>query len=127
MWGVWARVPMSAIQVSRIYGGQSNQMYRCRLVDSVRVEGDEPRDVVIKLYGDKYFNTECAGSDRHNDAILASIMSEHGLGPRIYQSWASGEIQPFLKHRQFGVCEQNEPKLVRELAQKLATFHSLKP
>ncbi|CAG2119199.1 unnamed protein product, partial [Medioppia subpectinata] len=51
-------------------------------------------------------------------------MSEKGLGPKIYGLFESGQIFKYYKHRCFRTDEQKDPKLVQELAQKLARLHS---
>ncbi|CAG2115544.1 unnamed protein product, partial [Medioppia subpectinata] len=96
--GVWSDVRINDVNVRRISGGFSNQLYHCQLSDSVGVGADnEPRDVAVRLFGEKNLNTEFAGAGRHTDAIVGPLMAKHGLGPKIYGSFPSGEIQQFVK------------------------------
>ncbi|CAG2184129.1 unnamed protein product, partial [Oppiella nova] len=56
--------------------------------------------------------------------MIALMMSEKKLGPKVYGLFESGQIQKYYQHRCFRVDEQKDPKLVQELAQKLARIHS---
>ncbi|XP_054157361.1 choline/ethanolamine kinase-like, partial [Oppia nitens] len=117
--GIWSVTKPEDIVIERISGGMSNQLYHCTLPGH-KVINDEPNEVVVRLY------KENIASDRHNDTVIGLLMSEYGLGPKIHGSFPEGVIQQYIQHRQFGIQEQNDEKLVLELARKLAVLHSMK-
>jgi hypothetical protein len=60
--------------------------------------GDEIQEVAIRLYGRKYFNNlNCEGNERLTDVIIALLVSEYKLGPKIYGLFESGQIQHYYK------------------------------
>ncbi|CAG2106607.1 unnamed protein product, partial [Medioppia subpectinata] len=124
--GVWLNVTVGDIEVKRLSGGLTNQLYYCAVNEDKRTINDNvPQEVAILLYQNKHFNhSDINGIERLTDVIIAQSMSDKGLGPKIYGLFASGQILKYYKHRSFRVDEQKNPKLVRELAQKLARLHS---
>ncbi|CAG2100038.1 unnamed protein product [Medioppia subpectinata] len=124
--GVWLKAGIDEVVVTRLSGGLTNQLYLCQLNDQYKNSvGVEPNEVAIRLYQGKHFNNlDHDGNERLTDVIIALIMSEKGLGPKIYGLFEGGQIQKFYKHKGFRVEQQNDIKLVQELAQKLARIHS---
>ena len=101
--GSWqhAKKP-SDIAVTRITGGQTNQLYRVQLSASVKrvsnpVYADEPTDVAVKLYQKKHMTSEEDANERLSDTIVLTIMSQTGLGPPVYGIFKDGNIQAFLE------------------------------
>jgi choline/ethanolamine kinase len=95
--GIWAKISVENIELQRITGGFSNQIYHCALKQSVEPIGDEPREVALRFYGEKQSNLDCETNNRINDAIISVLMSEHNLGPKIYGIFPDGEIQQYCK------------------------------
>jgi hypothetical protein len=59
---------------------------------------DEPQEVAIRLYGEKYFNNlSCEGNERLTDVIIGLLVFEYKLGPKIYGLFESGQIQHYYK------------------------------
>ncbi|CAG2177122.1 unnamed protein product, partial [Oppiella nova] len=124
--GVWRRVNIDDIEVKRLSGGLTNQLYYCALnEDHRKLVTTEPKEVAIRLYLEKHFNnTDHEGNERLTDVIIALIMSEKNLGPKIYGLFEGGQIQKYYQHQCFRTEQHNDLKLVQELAQKLARIHS---
>jgi len=95
--GIWAKISVENIELERISGGFSNQIYHCALSQSVEPNGDEPREVVLRFYGEKQSNFDYESNNRLNDAIISVLMSKHNLGPKIYGIFPGGEIQQYCK------------------------------
>ena len=91
------------VLVKRISGGLTNQLYHVHLKDSVaRVENaiypDEPSDVAIKLYMEKHMKNYVAGeSERLSDIIVLTIVSQTGIGPKVYGIFNDGVILAYHK------------------------------
>lgn len=89
------------ITVTRITGGLTNQIYRVQLKDSVprtdSEDGDIATDVAIKFYMAKLianFNVE--DGERLSDTIVLTILSELGLGPKVYGIFKDGFVQEYV-------------------------------
>ncbi|CAG2174458.1 unnamed protein product, partial [Oppiella nova] len=124
--GVWSHISIDDIEVKRLSGGLTNQLYYCALNEDLRNSDEtEPQEVAIRLYQDKHFNNwDNEGNERLTDVIIALIMSEKNLGPKIYGLFESGQIMAYYQHKCFRSEEQSDPKLVQKVAQKLARIHS---
>jgi len=131
--GSWSNAKSSTdLIVEQICGGFTNQLYRVQLKDSVvKVERnqfypDEPHEVAVKLYQTKLMKSYSAKEgERLNDIIVLAVMSQLGIGPRVYGDFEDGAIIAYHKHEQFRVKHQQQPALLRQVAQKLARIHSL--
>lgn len=71
----------------------------------------------------KNYNT--ADSERLNDIIILTIMSQTGLGPKVYGIFADGFIQGYYEHEQFRAKHQEDPKLCRDMITLLARINHL--
>jgi hypothetical protein len=59
---------------------------------------DELQEVTIRLYGGKHFNNlNCDGNERLTDVIIALLVSQNKLEPKIYGIFESGQIQHYYK------------------------------
>ena len=100
--GVWLKVTIDDIKVERLTGGLTNQLYYCGINEDKQISGTkEPKEVAILLYGNKTFNhfdNEVKQTDeRLTDTIIALLVSESGLGPKIYGLFEGGQIQKYYK------------------------------
>lgn len=122
------------ILVTRISGGFTNQLYRVRLkkhVERVRVNSvygeAEPSEVVIKLYMSKHIaNFASDEAERLNDQIILTLVSQIGLGPKVYGIFADGFIQAFQSHEQYRAKHHAKPHLKRDVMTLLAKINHLK-
>lgn len=97
--GIWSELEVKDIVVHRISGGFSNMLFHCSAEGTgITPTGDEPIDVVIRLYGEKHFTNGYEGRlNRHNDSMVSLLMSERGLSPKIYGCSPEGQILEFIK------------------------------
>jgi hypothetical protein len=96
--GVWLNISIDEIEVKRLSGGFTNQLYYCAISKPMQPNGDEPQEVAIRLYGGKHFNNlNCDGNERLTDVIIALLVSQNKLGPKIYGIFESGQIQHYYK------------------------------
>jgi hypothetical protein len=96
--GVWLRVSIDEIEVKRLSGGFTNQLYYCAINKNIKPIGDEPQEVAILIYGRKHvLSPGCVGNERLTDVVIALLVSEYKLGPKIYGLFENGQIQSFYK------------------------------
>ncbi|XP_054157300.1 choline/ethanolamine kinase-like [Oppia nitens] len=119
---VWLTVGIDDIEVKRLSGGLTNQLYYCAINDIHRTnDASAPQEVAIRLYQTKHFNE----NERTSDMIIGLMVSQCGLGPKLYGVFPDGQIQKYYKHKSFRKEQQTDPKLVEELAEKLARIHAM--
>lgn len=130
--GTWSQAKSTEdVVVKRISGGLTNQLYHVQLKDTLpkvanTIYPDEPTDVAIKLYQAKHMkNYEDGDSERLSDIIVLTIISQVGIGPKVYGIFNDGVILAYHKHEQFRPKHQKDAKLLKELAQLLAKIHHL--
>lgn len=101
--GSWLQTTdIADITVTRITGGLTNQLYRVQLNENVKrvlnsIYSDEPGEVAIKLYMPKHMKSfNEADGERLNDIIILTILSQLGIGPKVYGIFNEGVIQEFV-------------------------------
>ncbi|KAJ6215424.1 hypothetical protein RDWZM_009924 [Blomia tropicalis] len=124
------------LKIERISGGFTNQLFHVQLdlkdnTEMVNVPvsvygKNEPTDVAIKFYLEKHMkNYNPSDTERLNDTIILTIMSQLDLGPKIYGIFNDGFIQGFYKHEQFRAKHQQDPEMVRKLVRLSAQIANL--
>ena len=74
-------------------GGYSNQLDYCSLPDKVQSLNGEPRDVVIRFYGQP--NND--GDDyKVTNSLITMLLSERRLGPKLYGVFAGGRLEEYI-------------------------------
>ncbi|UXI20513.1 differentially expressed in FDCP 8 [Sarcoptes scabiei] len=121
------------LKIRRITGGLTNQLYLVCL----KFNADDDEDhcehvedqVTIKFHLTKHLkvnmNKVDTFEDRINDFIVSLMVSERQIGPKIYGIDRNALIQAYYEHEQFRVKHQQNPILLRRLAQKLAEINLL--
>ena len=62
------------------------------------VDAEEPYEVAIRLYQGKHFNNaDNETNKRLTDTIIALLVSQNELGPKIYGLFEGGQIQKYYK------------------------------
>lgn len=136
--GRWALAGVKDLIVTRITGGISNQVYRVQLSEdylrkaqktsqsSVIYKSNEPTDVSIKLYNTKrLLSHHPEDPERLADTVVLTVLSEVGLGPKVYGIFGDGFIQAWVRHEKFGPDHMKNPAIVRQVAHALAKLHSI--
>ncbi|XP_069326404.1 choline kinase alpha isoform X4 [Eulemur rufifrons] len=101
--GAWRGLREDEFHISVIRGGLSNMLFQCSLPDTTATIGDEPRKVLLRLYG----------------AIL-QMRSCNKEGSE--QAQKENEFQS----RRLDTEELSLPDISAEIAEKMATFHGMK-
>ena len=94
--GDWLNINTKDIEVKRLTGGMTNQIYQCKAINNCY----DVEDVVIRLYGEKYdlktFEKECP---TFYDGIVALLVSMEKIGPHIYGVFEQGQVMLWYKVR----------------------------
>ena len=95
--GSWRRQTVATIDVHRIPGGLSNQMYYCGIKNPVNSPSKVPQEVTIRLYGPKHFVPFGQIDARVNDNLIGVFVSVNNLGPKVHGIFEDGQIQRYYR------------------------------
>nr|XP_046917086.1 probable ethanolamine kinase [Dermatophagoides farinae] len=115
------------LNVRRITGGMTNQLYYVGLKNGINeIDNDA---ITIKFYQSKHFKKDIINGDtddeRLNDTIISIIISEQGIGPKVFGILSDGIIQSYHEHEQFRPKHQHNDRLLKKLAYLLAKLNNL--
>ncbi|VDP90924.1 unnamed protein product [Echinostoma caproni] len=102
--------------------GLSNYLFMAQLKDHVPIRPDEPRKVLIRVYG------EVLRSSMDSivlDSINFAILSEKRMGPALHGVFPGGRIEEFIQSRSMVTSELGKPAAMKAVAQQLARIHNL--
>ncbi|XP_042197413.1 choline kinase alpha isoform X2 [Callorhinchus milii] len=120
--GAWKSLPEEEFQISIIRGGLSNLLFLCSLPDTKSCVADEPRNVLLRLYGAILQGTEALVLE----SVMFAILAERCLGPKLYGIFPQGRLEQFIPSRKLETQELSIPNISAEIARKMATFHGMK-
>ncbi|XP_036390692.1 choline kinase alpha [Megalops cyprinoides] len=138
--GVWKTLSEEDFQISIIRGGLSNMLFLCALPESLESVGDEPRNVLLRLYG-AILQMSCnkgepRQSNKENqfqgteamvlESVMFAILAERELGPKLYGIFPQGRLEQFVPSRKLDTNELSIPSLSAEIAEKMARFHGMR-
>lgn len=104
--GVWLQAQtIKDIEVTRIKGGLTNQLYKVALGAHIAKQHEEsvnePHAVALKLYQPKHAvfadNLIHDAFERLPDAIVLSMVSQSGISPKVYGIFPDGFVQRFYE------------------------------
>ena len=104
--GVWLTQTIDNITVERLTGGMLNQLFYVSInsvtndVNSHEEERDVPTEVAIKLTQKKPFLEESESEEKGRllgELVVSLMVSENGLGPKIYGVFDGGVIQKYYR------------------------------
>jgi len=67
-------------------------LYICSLPDTHKPIGDEPRDALLRLYG----QTIDGDDYKVTNSLITMLLSERRLGPKLYGVFAGGRIEEYI-------------------------------
>ncbi|XP_030650265.1 choline kinase alpha [Chanos chanos] len=138
--GAWKTVDEEDFQITIIRGGLSNKLFLCSLPEKVQSVGDEPRSILLRLYGAilqmSCNKGESRQSDKENlfqgaeamvlESVMFAILAERELGPKLYGIFPQGRLEQFVPSRKLATDELSIPSISAEIAEKIAKFHGMK-
>ncbi|KAG2463259.1 CHKA kinase, partial [Polypterus senegalus] len=138
--GAWKKINEDEFHISIIRGGLSNMLFLCSLPDTVDSAGDEPRNVLLRLYG-AILQMSCnkgdsRQADKENDfqgaeatvleSVMFAILAERALGPKLFGIFPQGRLEQFIPSRKLDTDELSLPDMSAEIAEKMARFHAMR-
>ncbi|KAJ8373941.1 hypothetical protein SKAU_G00045210 [Synaphobranchus kaupii] len=119
--GTWKIITEADFQISIISGGLSNLLYLCKLPDHVESLADEPRQVLLRIYGAILQGVESLVLE----SVMFAILAERALGPQLYGIFPEGRLEHYLPSCCLKTEQLRDPEISAEIAQKMACFHEM--
>uniref|UniRef100_A0A8I3WUN3 ethanolamine kinase n=1 Tax=Callithrix jacchus TaxID=9483 RepID=A0A8I3WUN3_CALJA len=119
--GAWRRVQPEELRVYPVSGGLSNLLFRCSLPDHLPSVGEEPREVLLRLYGAILQGVDSLVLE----SVMFAILAERSLGPQLYGVFPEGRLEQYIPSRPLKTQELREPVLSAAIATKMARFHGM--
>ncbi|XP_033941962.1 choline kinase alpha isoform X1 [Pseudochaenichthys georgianus] len=138
--GAWKSLAEEHFHITIIRGGLSNKLFLCSLPDSQLSVGDEPRSVLLRLYG-AILQMSCNKGDSRQsnkenlfqgaeamvlESVMFAILAERELGPKLYGIFPQGRLEQYVPSRKLDTCELSDPSISAEVAEKMAKFHVMR-
>ncbi|KAG5446319.1 choline/ethanolamine kinase [Clonorchis sinensis] len=119
--GSWSSAENVVIEKLR-HCGLSNYLFLGSLKDDVPVVPDEPRRVLLRVYGEVLrSNTDSIVMD----AISFALLAEKRIGPGLHGIFRGGRIEEYVQSRPLTCTELPLPSVFTTVARHLARIHSL--
>ncbi|XP_019784606.3 choline kinase alpha isoform X2 [Tursiops truncatus] len=121
--GAWRGLREDQFHISVIRGGLSNMLFQCSLPDTLATVGDEPRKVLLRLYG---AILKMGAEAMVLESVMFAILAERSLGPKLFGIFPQGRLEQFIPSRRLDTEELSLPDISAEIAEKMARFHGMK-
>lgn len=119
--GSWKLIGPDDFAIAPVSGGLSNLLYKCALPDHVQSVGDEPRQVLLRVYGAILQGVDSVVLQ----SVLFAILAERALGPQLYGVFPQGRLEQFVPSRRLRTAELRQPHISAEIAAKMARLHRM--
>uniref|UniRef100_A0A8C3H8J6 Ethanolamine kinase n=1 Tax=Chrysemys picta bellii TaxID=8478 RepID=A0A8C3H8J6_CHRPI len=119
--GSWKLIAPEEFGISPVSGGLSNLLYKCSLPDHVLSVGDEPRQVLLRVYGAILQGVDSLVLE----SVMFAILAERTLGPRLYGVFPQGRLEQYIPSRRLRTEDLQDPDISREIAMKMSRFHGM--
>uniref|UniRef100_A0A671MBN1 ethanolamine kinase n=1 Tax=Sinocyclocheilus anshuiensis TaxID=1608454 RepID=A0A671MBN1_9TELE len=138
--GAWKSIDEDDFQISIIRGGLSNKLFLCALPEKQPSIGDEPQNVLLRLYGEILQMSCNKGDSRQSnkenhfqgadamvlESVMFAILAERELGPKLYGIFPQGRLEQFVPSRKLSTDELSVPGIFAEIAEKITRFHGMR-
>ncbi|XP_076244071.1 choline/ethanolamine kinase isoform X3 [Calliopsis andreniformis] len=121
--GVWKHVTAENITLKRISGGLSNWLYNVQLPDGAVPIRGEPRQVLLRLYGQVHGERALEGLI--TESVIFTLLSERRLGPKLHGIFPGGRIEEYIPARPLLTKELADPTLSCMIAEKMGQIHMM--
>ncbi|XP_078534064.1 choline/ethanolamine kinase-like [Lissotriton helveticus] len=109
------------MSVSIVSGGLSNLLFKCSLRGHVVSQGNEPRQVLLRVYGAILQGVDSLVLE----SVMFAILAERTLGPQLYGVFPQGRLEQYIPSRRLLTAELREPDISAEIAEKMCNFHRM--
>ncbi|KAM8891004.1 choline/ethanolamine kinase [Spinachia spinachia] len=120
--GSWKTIKEGDFQISIVSGGLSNLLYLCSLPDHVKPVGEEPHQVLLRVYGAILQGVDSLVLE----SVMFAILAERTLGPKLYGIFPEGRLEQYLPNSRMRTDQLSNPSISAEIATKLARFHEMR-
>lgn len=121
--GAWKGVTTENINLKRISGGLSNWLYNVQLPDGVVPTRGEPRQVLLRLYGQVHGERALEGLI--TESVIFTLLSERRLGPKLHGIFPGGRIEEYIPARPLLTKELADPTLSSMIAEQMGRVHTM--
>ncbi|XP_013884346.1 choline/ethanolamine kinase [Austrofundulus limnaeus] len=119
--GSWKTLQEADFQISIVSGGLSNLLYLCSLPHHVQCLGEEPHQVLLRVYGAILQGVDSLVLE----SVMFAILAERNLGPKLYGIFPQGRLEQYLPNTRMRTDQLSDPAVSVEIASKLARFHEM--
>lgn len=116
--GLWKEVVMNQVDIATVSGGMTNILYRCSLKPTVPVHSNEPKQVLLRIYGP-------SKGDVTVELEIFNQLAKAGLGPRLISAFEGGRFEEYLASDALKWNEMTDDSVARAMAHKIAAIHKL--
>eukprot|EP00062_Callorhinchus_milii_P024162 gi/632983775/ref/XP_007908815.1/ PREDICTED: choline/ethanolamine kinase [Callorhinchus milii] len=110
---------MTSVSLSQ--WGLSNLLYLCSLPEAVLSVGEEPRQVLLRVYGAILQGVDSLVLE----SVMFAVLAERALGPRLYGVFPHGRLEQYIPSRRLLTHELGLPDISAEIAVKMSRFHAM--
>lgn len=124
----WTKTPAEDVHVSRVQEGLNNQVYIVsRDIKNDDVEQEEPNKVIVRKYGGNLVDgmDDFRPNSVEEQVLIFNEASKVGVTPRLFGVFRGGRIEEFIESRHLEWSDMSDRSMRRQVAQTLATYHSL--
>ncbi|XP_042352535.1 choline/ethanolamine kinase [Plectropomus leopardus] len=119
--GSWKVIKEEDFQISIVSGGLSNLLYMCSLPDHVQCVGEEPRQVLLRVYGAILQGVDSLVLE----SVMFAILAERTLGPKLYGIFPDGRLEQYLPNTRMRTDQLSDSAISAEIAVKMSRFHGM--
>ncbi|CAF0930407.1 unnamed protein product [Rotaria sordida] len=120
--GVWSTLTVEEMQMNRISGGLSNYLYCCSLPDHIQTQHNEPRKVLLRIYGESHGQHR---STLLNDSVVCTLLSERKLGPHVHGIFPEGRLEEFIEAESLLTSETRDENISKKIGGLLGEIHQI--
>ncbi|CAL2036821.1 unnamed protein product [Caenorhabditis brenneri] len=116
--GDWKTLSENEVNVVQMTGGQSNLLYLVTASPGKISSESTPSCFLIRLHCQQE-------SQVFTDTVVFSIMSERGLGPKLYGFFPGGRLEQFLPSETLDNDTVSLPEVARKIGANLPKLHAI--
>ncbi|KAI1298698.1 Choline/ethanolamine kinase [Halotydeus destructor] len=126
--GSWATLDQQHFDIQVIPRGMINRIFLCENKSEDNGVPNEPKKVVLRLYGGKTLIPEklWRNGGVMEDVMVTHTMSSLGLGPKLLGVFPGGRLEQYVEGRMFSDEDFQSPEMETLFARKLARMHAIK-
>lgn len=114
----WCILERSEVVVTQITGGQSNLIYLVSSTNLTKISSETPACFLIRIH--------CQPAHQvFNDTVIFSVLSERGLGPKLYGFFPGGRLEEFLPSRTLDTDIIKLPNIAQQVGAIFPKYHAI--